>query len=282
MPRDAAFFFALSWYLRSVARAFFGIIRSNGFLPANLSYNGGKMILADSLVQGFLGSNFMGQALVVVQLIGSIVMVAVIIGKTKELSFVSMATRRFMRDFSTGRDVLDYYLQRRPSGGTGIEGIYKETCERLLKLLTPDVRSLLVGRQTDGDGAAALTAREIELVRGTCEHVLDEEEIRVENGMGVIATVVALEPMLGLLGTVWGVLDAFAEMGSAGSANLATIAPSISAALVTTVVGLLVAIPGVVAFNRMNSTIRNITSEMEGFADELIGRIACEFQGRGA
>lgn len=240
------------------------------------------MILADSLVQGFLGSNFMGQALVVVQLIGSVVMMAVIIGKAKELSFVSIATRRFMRDFSTGRDVLDYYLQRRPSASTGIEGIYKETCERLLKLLTPDVRSLLVGRQTDGDGAAALTAREIELVRGTCEHVLDEEEIRVEHGMGVIATVVALEPMLGLLGTVWGVLDAFAEMGTAGSANLATIAPSISAALVTTVVGLLVAIPGVVAFNRMNSTIRNITSDMEGFADELIGRIACEFQGRGA
>jgi biopolymer transport protein ExbB/TolQ len=224
----------------------------------------------------------MGQALVVVQLIGSVVMVAVIVGKAKELSFVSIATRRFMRDFSTGRDVLDYYLQRRPSVTSGIEGIYKETCERLLKLLTPDARSLLVGRQTDGDGAAALTQREIELVRGTCEHILDEEEIRVENGMGVIATVVALEPMLGLLGTVWGVLDAFAEMGSAGSANLATIAPSISAALVTTVVGLLVAIPGVVAFNRMNATIRNITSDMEGFADELIGRIACEFQGRGA
>jgi biopolymer transport protein ExbB/TolQ len=240
------------------------------------------MILADSLIQGFLGSNLMGQALVVVQLIGSVVMVAVIVGKAKELSFVSIATRRFMRDFSTGRDVLDYYLQRRPSVTSGIEGIYKETCERLLKLLTPDARSLLVGRQTDGDGAAALTQREIELVRGTCEHILDEEEIRVENGMGVIATVVALEPMLGLLGTVWGVLDAFAEMGSAGSANLATIAPSISAALVTTVVGLLVAIPGVVAFNRMNATIRNITSDMEGFADELIGRIACEFQGRGA
>ena len=100
--------------------------------------------------------------------------------------------------------------------------------------------------------------------------------------MNVIATIVALEPMLGLLGTVWGVLDAFAEMGTAGSANLATIAPSISAALVTTVVGLIVAIPGVVAFNWMNSKIRAITSDMEGFADELMGRIACEFQGRGA
>jgi len=240
------------------------------------------MLLADSLVNGFLGSNLMGQALVVIQILGSVVMVATILGKAKELAFVKMATRRFLRDFSSCRDVLEYYIQRRPTATSGLEGIYKETCERLLKLLTPDVRSLLVGHREGGDGAAALTAREIELVRGTCEHILDEEEIRVEHGMGIIATIVALEPMLGLLGTVWGVLDAFAEMGAAGSANLATIAPSISAALVTTVVGLLIAIPGVIAFNRMNASIRNITADMEGFADELTGRIACEFHGRGA
>lgn len=240
------------------------------------------MLIADSLVNGFLSSNAMGQGIVICQLIGSIVMIATIIGKAKELGFVKIATRRFLRDFSACRDVLEYYLQRRPTSKTGVEGIYVVTCERLLKLLTPDVRSLLAGRQTAGDGAAALTAREIELVRGTCEHILDEEDIRLEGGMGIIATVVALSPMLGLLGTVWGVLDAFAEMGAAGSANLATIAPSISAALVTTVVGLLIAIPGVIAFNRMNASIRQISSDMEGFADELIGRIACEFQGRGA
>ena len=239
------------------------------------------MLIADSLVNGFLGSNLMGQGIVVLQLVASLVMVATIIGKVKELGFLGRTTRRFLRDFSTCRDVLEYYLQRRPTATSGIEGIYKETCERLLKLLTPDVRSLLVGRQS-GDAAAALTAREIELVRGTCEHVLDEEEIRVEHGMGVVSTIVTFTPMLGLLGTVWGVLDAFAEMGAAGSANLATIAPSISAALVTTVVGLLIAIPGVIAYNRMSAAIRNLISDMEGFADELIGRIACEFQGRGA
>ena len=238
-------------------------------------------MLANSLINGFLGSNLMGQLLVVVQLLGSVVMVAAAIGKMKELSFVGMATRRFLRDFSAGQDVLEYYLQRRPNVTSGLEGIYKVTCERLLKLLTPDVRSLLVGRQ-DGSAAAALTAREIELVRGTCDHALDEEVIRVERGMGLVATIVALEPMLGLLGTVWGVLDAFAEMGSAGSANLATIAPSISAALVTTVVGLIVAIPGIMAHTRLNATVRSITSDMEGFEDELMGRIACEFQGRGA
>ncbi|MBP5286255.1 MAG: MotA/TolQ/ExbB proton channel family protein [Kiritimatiellae bacterium] len=238
------------------------------------------MLLANSLIDGFLGSNAIGQGIVIAQLLGSILMLASIIGKSKEIGFVSRSTRRFMRDFTMGRDVLEYYLQRRPTAATGLEGIYKDTCERLLKLLAPDVRSLLMGRNPGEEGSAALTSREIELVRGTCEHALDEEEIRIEHGMGVIATVVALSPMLGLLGTVWGVLDAFAEMGNAGSANLATIAPSISAALVTTVVGLLVAIPGVIAFNRMNAHIRNITSDMEGFADELIGRIACEFQGR--
>ena len=229
-------------------------------------------LLASSLIDGFAKSNFMGQGIVLAQLAGSVLMVAAVIGKWRTLLAYAHATRRFLRDFSTCGDVLEYYLQRRPNVRTGVEGIYKETCERLLKLLTPDVRSLLVGRQSEG--AAALTAREIELVRGTCEHVLDEEEIRIGYGMGLISTVVALAPMLGLLGTVWGVLDAFAEMGAAGSANLATIAPSISAALVTTVVGLLVAIPGMAAFTRLNALIRAISADMEGFADELIGRIA--------
>ena len=239
------------------------------------------MILANSLIDGFLGSNLMGQGIVLVQILLSVVMVAAIIGKWKELAFVGMSTRRFLRDFSTCHDVLEYYLHRRPSAMNGLEGIYKETCERLLKLLAPDMRSLLVGRQS-GAADAALTAREIELVRGTCDHILDEEEIRLDHGMGVISACVASAPMLGLLGTVWGVLDAFAEMGTAGSANLATIAPSISAALVTTVVGLLIAIPGTICFTSMQGKIRNISADIEGFADELMGRIACEFQGRGA
>ncbi len=240
------------------------------------------MILANSLINGFLGSNLTGKVLVCIQLGGSVLMVMTILGKWKALASVFSKTRRFLHDFATCHDVLEYYVQRRPNAVYGLEWIYKETCERLLKMLRPDVRSLLVGNQTDGNGAAALTAREVELVRGTCEHALDEEEIRIERGMAFIATIVALEPMVGLLGTVWGVLDAFAEMGTAGSANLATIAPSISAALVTTVVGLLIAIPGLVCFNMMNAKLRGITSDMEGFSDELMGRIACEFQGKGA
>lgn len=239
------------------------------------------LLLANSIVDGFFKSNAIGQGIVEVQLIGSVIMFAVAIWKIFTLSNVKVSLRRFFQDFSTSQDSLEYYITRRPTNATGLELIYKNTAERLLKLISPDIRAQLAGRR-GGVDSAALTAREIELVRGTCEHTLEDAIIHVEKSMSIIATIVALEPMLGLLGTVWGVLDAFAEMGTAGSANLATIAPSISAALVTTVVGLIVAIPGVMLFNGINGTIRDITNDMEGFADELMGRIACEFQGRGA
>ena len=231
---------------------------------------------ADSLVNGFMQSSLMGKGIVMVQLAGSVLMVAVILGKVKELAHIGRLTRRVSRDVMTGRDVLEYYLARHPSDHSPVENIYHETCERLFKLLSPDTRSTLSRGQ--GAQGAALTRNEVELVKSHCEHVLDEEELRIEHGMGFIATIVALAPMLGLLGTVWGVLDAFADMGAAGSATIATMAPAISSALVTTVVGLLIAIPGVCAFNRLNATVRGLTAEMEGFADDLVGRVALEFQ----
>ena len=232
---------------------------------------------ADSLVNGFLQSSMMGKGIVIVQLAASVVMVAVVLGKIKELAHVARVTRRVSRDVMTGRDVLEYYLARHPSSHTAIENIYHGTCERLFKLLSPDSRATLSHGQ--GAAGAALTRNEVELVKSHCEHILDEEELRIEHGMGVIATVVALAPMLGLLGTVWGVLDAFADMGAAGSATIATMAPAISSALVTTVVGLLIAIPGVCAFNRLSATVRGLSADMEGFADDLVGRVALEFQG---
>ncbi|MCQ2389182.1 MAG: MotA/TolQ/ExbB proton channel family protein [Kiritimatiellae bacterium] len=231
---------------------------------------------ADSLVQGFLISSFMGKLIVVVQIAASLVMLGQVFGKWSKLSRMSSLTRRISRDVMSGQDVLEYYLARHPNHHSPVENIYVGACERLLKLLTPDTRSALAARA----GEAVLTRHEVELVRALSEHLLDEEEIKIERGMGVIATIVALAPMLGLLGTVWGVLDAFADIGSAGSANIATMAPAISSALVTTVVGLLVAIPGVMCHARLSASVRDLTADVEGFTDDLTGRIALEFQGK--
>ena len=232
-----------------------------------------------SLLGGFLTSNMMGKGIVLVQLASSIVAAAIIIGKNKELNSIARNSKRFLREFLLGRDVLDYYLLRKKGVMTALELIYDRTCERMVKLLDPDMRRSVIGRQSDA-AQAALSAREIELVRSTCEHTVQEEEIRIEHGMGLLATIVTASPMLGLLGTVWGVLDAFADMGAKGTVLLSEIAPSISSALVTTVVGLLVAIPSAIFYNALAAKVRQLSSDMVGFADELMGRVACEFQGR--
>ena len=232
---------------------------------------------ANSLVSGYFQSSAMGRGIVLIQLLGSVVMYTMIIGKCRELRGMDTATKRVTRDVMGARSVLDHYIQRKENGHSPIENIYWCTCDRLLRQLTPDVRSLLLGRDPDRANAA-LTKHEMGLVKSLAEHALEEETIRVERGMGVIATVVALAPMLGLLGTVWGVLDAFADMGAAGSATIATMAPAISSALVTTVVGLIIAIPGVGIHNWLGAKVRGIVTSMEGFVDDFMGRIGLEFQ----
>ena len=232
-----------------------------------------------SLLGGFIESSLVGKSIVFIQLAGSIVAAAVIIGKSKELSSLARNSSRFMREFLAGQDVLDYYLRRQKASKSSLGSIYQSTCERMVKLLDPESRRSVIGRQKSSE-SAALSSREIELVRGTCEHNLHEQEIRIEYGMGLLATIVTASPMLGLLGTVWGVMDAFSTMGAKGTVLLSEIAPAISSALMTTVVGLLVAIPCAIFYNNLAGKVRKLTNDMEGFSDELMGRIACEFQGR--
>lgn len=234
---------------------------------------------ANSLFDGVKNSSAMGQGIVVLQLVLSIIMLWMIISKWHQLVQMVTLTRRISRDIMGGRDVLEYYVARHDSQHTAVENIYTATCERMLKLFAPDIRTMLVGRQAT---SAALSKYEMGLVRALCDHTLDEEELRVEDGMGWISTFVAVAPMLGLLGTVWGVLDAFADMGAAGSATIATMAPAISSALVTTVVGLLIAIPGIFGHMWLSSRVQSLNSDLEGFADDLMGRIEYEFRGRDA
>ena len=82
-----------------------------------------------------------------------------------------------------------------------------------------------------------------------------------------------LAPFLGLLGTVWGVMDAFGGIARAGSANLAAMAPGVSGALITTVVGLLVAIPAMFGYNFLVVSVRSEIVKAENFAAELASEI---------
>ena len=109
-----------------------------------------------------------------------------------------------------------------------------------------------------------------QLVQEGIERSVDNERGRNDRFLPYLAICSAVGPLLGLLGTVWGVMDAFLAIGMQGSANITVVAPGIAQALITTIAGLLVAIPAAVAYNYYVSLNRKIESGMYHFGSELI------------
>ncbi len=91
-----------------------------------------------------------------------------------------------------------------------------------------------------------------------------------------LATIGSVSPLLGLLGTVLGIMRAFLGIAAQGSGNIAAVAPGVAEALITTVAGLMAAIPAVIAYNFFVNRIRLFAGELEGFANELVGSMARE------
>jgi len=108
------------------------------------------------------------------------------------------------------------------------------------------------------------------------EKVQDEERDAMSGGMVWLAVIGVTSPLLGLLGTVLGVMTAFLGISTTGSANIASVAPGIAEALVTTAFGLVAAIPAAIAYNYFVSKLNRFGGELEGFASEFIGTLARE------
>ena len=104
-----------------------------------------------------------------------------------------------------------------------------------------------------------------------------EEVRRVEKGMSWLATTGSVTPFIGLFGTVWGIIDAFSGLGSAGAASLRAVAPGIAEALVTTAAGLVAAIPAVIFYNQFLQNIRDLAQRLDSFALEVTAQIEKTF-----
>jgi biopolymer transport protein ExbB/TolQ len=105
-------------------------------------------------------------------------------------------------------------------------------------------------------------------VRVALERAVSAQTLSLEKGMIILSTAVAGGPFIGLLGTVWGVMETFAGIGIKQAASLTAMAPGVSAALLATVAGLFVAIPAMFAYNYMITTIRGISQELDNFTAE--------------
>src|SRR5262249_23073059 len=124
------------------------------------------------------------------------------------------------------------------------------------------------------DGTRPLHADAIEAIRASMEAVALRETQRLNKGMVLLTIAISGGPFLGLLGTVVGVMITFAAIAAAGDVNVNAIAPGIAAALVATVAGLGVAIPALFGYNWLLTRIKNASTNMKVFADELVAKVA--------
>jgi biopolymer transport protein TolQ len=108
---------------------------------------------------------------------------------------------------------------------------------------------------------------------------ISEEVTKLEMNMTWLATVASVSPFIGLFGTVWGIIDAFQALGSAGATSLRAVAPGISEALITTAIGLAAAIPAAIFYNVFGNRIKEIGTRMEDFAIEFQNLAERDFGG---
>lgn len=131
-------------------------------------------------------------------------------------------------------------------------------------------------QQTGARRAEPLTVTQLDVLRMMLAKEVGAERDLMARFIPWLATIGSVSPLLGLLGTVLGVMKTFLGIAAGGSGNIAAVAPGVAAALVTTVFGLAVAIPAVIAYNILVNRLGLFAGELEGFAHEIVGTMARE------
>ena len=126
----------------------------------------------------------------------------------------------------------------------------------------------------DQQAAAGSQAQVYDIAQRTMDRSANEEAAALERHVGFLATTGSVSPFIGLMGTVWGVMTSFLNIGAQGSASLVVVAPGIAEALIATVAGLAAAIPAVVGYNHLLGKLRDITNATGQFTTEFLDRRA--------
>jgi biopolymer transport protein TolQ len=187
----------------------------------------------------------------------SLISWAIILTKWSLLRRARLQSGRFMRAFRKAQrlqDIATVADQFRPSPLVGVfEGGFQEYKRQLA---------------APGSSLRSLTA-----VQRGMQIGVSEEITRLERNVPWLAITAAVTPFIGLFGTVWGIIDAFHGLGTAGGATLRAVAPGISEALITTAAGLAAAIPAVIAYNLIGNSIREFAARGDDFALEVLNAI---------
>jgi biopolymer transport protein TolQ len=246
------------------------------------------VLAAGGILYIFGQADLPGKIIVVVLCLGSAFTWSVMLTKWQQLRRARTTGESFLAQFRRERDPLHLFINNYEIVDCPLYDIYhfgaSEVSAQFGNSGTP--RKVAGGYKAFGDsGGSTLTAVDtdvnvaertvvnLDTLRGALGRAIDAEVMKLESQVSVLSTAVTGGPFLGLLGSSWGVMSVFAAIGEYGTVRLGAVAPGISAALLATVVGLLVAVPSLFAYNWLAQRIRHSTMQMESFADEFVNAV---------
>lgn len=215
----------------------------------------------------FTHTDFLGQALTVVLLIFSTLTWTIMLEKGIGLSRAKRASQRFVAVFREKRNPMAL-KDKAAEDISPVARVFESGANRLAQFYGP--KADLSRRPR------ALSEIELEVLRATLEQSVGDQIMVIEEKMTFLSTAVSASPFLGLFGTVWGIMLSFTALAQAGKADIQVLAPGVSGALLTTVVGLVVAIPSLVGYNVITILNKEITVHMDNFVEEFISKLKLE------
>ena len=157
----------------------------------------------------------------------------------------------------------------------GLEKLYKnttpeETDHPMAMLFVVGLREWHRAKDEDGESHGVLQLGVVERVHQLMQVTMTRELERIEKFLPFLATTGGTAPFIGLLGTVWGIMHAFHNIGVTKNTSLATVAPGIAEALLATAIGLFAAIPAVIAYNKLSTELSRYAARLEAFVTEFV------------
>ncbi len=201
--------------------------------------------MKESVLTLILQAGYIVKGVLIILLFFSIVSWAIIFFKQRYFSKANKESEQFLRAFRSNRDPKNLYKATKNLALSPIANVFKYVYADEASRDQSEVKRLLRRYET-------------------------LESVKLERYLNFLATTGSTTPFIGLFGTVWGIMNSFHGIGSAGSASLAIVAPGIAEALIATAVGLAAAIPAVIAYNYYLSMSRKMIIEMEDFSEDLL------------
>ncbi|PZO00827.1 MAG: protein TolQ [Alphaproteobacteria bacterium] len=210
----------------------------------------------------FMAADWVVKSVMIGLVVASLWSWAVIIDKACRFYVLNREADRFEAAISSGRSLEDVAQAAGPNPVHALP--------RMLVLALQDWRETRRGATLTDTQSHLLVSR----IDRSLDAIIAREGQRIEEGLGVLSVVATASPFIGLFGTVWGIMNAFGAIASAGNTNLTTVAPAIAEALFATAIGLIAAIPAYMAYNKFSIDAGKFTGRLESFADDLQAAVA--------